>query len=193
MTTPVEAVLARARTRRRRRLSTTAAAAGAVVVAATLAVVGVGSGSSPSSGHGARTELVAFTVVSGPNGSTALTLRKGAQYRLDPEALRQALAQHGIPAVVNIGKMCDTPDEPSGLDEAISSRRLADGSVYTTFDPAAVPAGAEISIGYFPAFTTFSLIEDGGPLHCTTNPRAPSGTGPGGHVQPVPAGQGTNP
>jgi hypothetical protein len=194
MHTPVEEILARARTRRRRHLSGTAGAGAAAAIALTVALLAVtGSGRSPSPDRPAPTQLVAFTVVTGPNGSTALTLRKGAQYRLDPDALRQALAQHDIPAVVNVGKMCDTNPEPNGLDQVISSHRLADGSVFTTFNPAAMPAGSSISIGYFPTFTGFALIEDGVSLHCTTNPGGSTRAGPGPHAQPVPTGQNTNP
>jgi len=194
MHTPVEQILARARARRRRRLSGMAGTAAAAGIALTVALLAVtGSGGSPSPDRRARTQLVAFTVVSGPNGSTAVTLRKGAQYRLDPDALRQALAQHGIRAVVNVGKMCDTNPEPNGLDQVISSRRLADGSVFTTFNPAAMPTGSEISIGYFPTFTGFALIEDGASLRCSTNPGVPAGAGSGYHAHPVPIGRNTNP
>jgi len=190
MHTPIEEIHARARTRRRRRLSGVAGAAAAAGTALAVALLAItGSGRSPSPDRPATPQLLAFTVTSGANGSTALTLRKGAQYRLDPEALRQALAQHGIPAVVNVGTMCDTNPEPSGLDQAISSRRLADGSVFTTFNPSAMPAGSEISIGYFPTFTTFALIEDGAALHCSTNPGATTGSGSGSHTQPIPAGK----
>jgi len=194
MDTPLEEILARADIKRRRRLRRMLGAGAAVGIALTVTLVEVsGSGRSPSSGGPATPRLAAFTVESGPNGSSTLTLRKGTQYRLDPDALGQALAQHGISAVVNVGKMCDTSPEPSGLDQVISSRRLADGSVFTTFNPAAMPAGSEISIGYFPTFTGFALIEAGASLHCTTNPGGPTGTGPGPHAQPVPAGKNTNP
>jgi hypothetical protein len=176
MHTPVEEILTRARARRRHHLFGLAGAGAAAAIALSVALLAVtGSGGSPSPTRPAAPQLVAFTVVSGPNGLTALTLRKGAQYRLDPEALRQALAQHGIRAVVNVGSMCDTNPEPNGLDQVISSRRLADGSVFTTFDPAAMPAGSEISIGYFPTFTGFALIERGASQHCTTDPGRPAG------------------
>jgi hypothetical protein len=194
MSVPVEEILARARVQRRRRLSgmgAAAAAAGTALAVALLAATG--SGGSPAPDRSATPRLMAFTVTTGPNGSTALTLRKGAAYRLDPDALRRALAEHGIPAVVNVGRMCDTDPEPIGLDQVISSHRLADGSVFTTFTPAAMPAGSEISIGYFPSFTTFALVEHGAALHCSAEPGAAAGTGSGPHVQPVPAGQGTNP
>jgi hypothetical protein len=42
-------------------------------------------------------------VTNGPGDSTTLILRKGPQYRLDPSALRKALARHGIPALVTVG------------------------------------------------------------------------------------------
>lgn len=194
MNTPVDEILARARARRHRRLSRIVGAGTAAAVALTVALLAVNSSGGPLSHRSpAAPQLVAFTVVTGPNGSTTLTLRKGAQYRLDPDALRRALAQHGIPAVVDVGRMCDTSPEPNGLDQVISSRRLADGSVFTTFNPAAMPAGSEISIGYFSTFTSFALIENSAALHCTTNPGISSGEGAGPHAQPIPTGQNTNP
>jgi hypothetical protein len=195
MHTPVEEIMARARVRRCRRQSGFAAAGAAAAVALTVALVAImGSGGSPSPARPGTPQLVAFTVQTGPNGSSTLTLRKGAKFRLDPDALRQALAQHGIAAVVNVGQMCNTHPEPDGLDQVISSHRLADGSVFTTINPAAMPAGSQISIGYFPTFTGFALIEAGAPLHCSANPGSqPTGSGAGPHTQLVPGGQNTNP
>ena len=90
--------------------------------------------------------------------------------------------------------MCDTDPEPSsGLDQVISTDRQADGSVVTTFDPAALPAGTEISIGYFSSYTAFALIVTGAPLHCNAGPRSSlSGTTPG-HVSKPVTGENTNP
>jgi hypothetical protein len=165
MQTPVEEIMARGRARRRHRLSALAAAGVTASVAVGLGLWGVGGSGNPSGGGGS-VQLAAFSVTSGPNGSSTLTLRKGAQYRLDPDALRDALAQHGIPAVVTVGEVCDTDPEPTGLDQVISSRRLADGSVFTTFTPSAMPAGSKLSIGYFPTHTIFALIEGDAPLVC---------------------------
>ena len=197
MDTPVEAIMGRAHARRRHQLSAVAAVGAASGVALTVGLfVADQSGRvAPSVGRGGP-QLAAFSVTSGPDGASTLTLRKGAQYRLDPDALRQALAQHGIPAVVSVGKMCDSNPEAEGLDQVISSRRLADGSVFTTFSPGALPSGAEISIGYFPTRTEFALIEDGAPLTCTSepNPGSPSGgSAAGHHSQPVPAGKDASP
>jgi hypothetical protein len=192
MHTPVETILARGHSRRNRRrmigLTTTGVAAAAALA---LGLSGIASlGHTPAGPNTAQ--LTAFTVTNAPDGQSILTLRKGAQYRLDPIALRHALAAHGIPAVVNVGTMCDTDPEPSsGLDQVISTNRQADGSVVTTFDPAALPSGTEISIGYFSTYTTFGLIETGAPLHC--GPRSSSnGTTPGQVSKPV-TGESTNP
>jgi hypothetical protein len=165
MLTPVEEIMVRGRARRRHRLSALAAAGVTASAAVGLGLWGVG-GSGHPSGGGGSVQLAAFSVTSGPNGSSTLTLRKGAQYRLDPDALRDALAQHGIPAVVTLGKVCDTNPEPTGLDQVVSSRRLADGSVVTTFTPSAMPAGSKLSIGYFPTHTTIALIDGVAPLLC---------------------------
>ena len=176
MDMPVDAIVARGRSRRRRRLSGLAGAGAAAGVALTLGLTGIlssGNTSPPAASPGAQ--LAAFTVVSGPDGTSTLTLRKGKQYRLDPGALRQALAQHGIPALVTVGSMCDSTPEPEGLDQVLSTRRLADGTVVTTFNPAAMPAGSKLSIGYFQTYTVFSLIEDGAPLTCSSNPGSSDG------------------
>jgi hypothetical protein len=97
-------------------------------------------------------------------------MRKGQQYRLDPGALRQALAQHGISALVVIGKTCDSSPEPPGLDRAVTSQRHPDGSVTLTIDPWEMPRGSELSIGYYPGKTVFALIQQGAPLHCASTP-----------------------
>jgi hypothetical protein len=130
-------------------------------------------GSPPAPPGPATAQLTAFTVASTPSGMTALTLRKGEQYRLDPAALRQALAAHGIPAVVTVGEICDTSPGPDGLDQVLSARKDADGAVYLTINPAALPAGAELSIGYYPTGTSFALIVAGAPLRCSSG--APGG------------------
>ena len=167
MHTPVETIMAKAAARRRHRLTALAVGGATAVVALTVGLLaGIGSGEAPSPARPSTARLAAFTVGTSPNGESTLILRKGAQYRLDPAALGEALTRRGIPALVNVGLMCDSAPEPAGLDQVISSRRLADRSVYTTFNGAAMPAGSKVSIGYFPTHTEFALIEDGAPLHC---------------------------
>lgn len=164
MDTPVETIVAQGGARRHH-LRIAAGIAGALVLAA--GVLGIEHARTPSTPNPDRAQLAAFTVAAAPDGTTALTLRKGSQYRLDPDALRQALAAHNIPAVVTVGETCNTEGQPTGLDQAVTAQRQADGSVYLTIDPAALPAGAELSIGYYPTYTTFSLADRNAPLHCT--------------------------
>ena len=67
-------------------------------------------------------ELAAFTLRSAPAGGSTLTLHKNSATRLDPDALRRALAERGIAAKVTVGSWCDTATEPNGLHEAITCR-----------------------------------------------------------------------
>jgi hypothetical protein len=107
MKTPLEEVYARGRHHQRtRRLRRAIAAGAATAVAAGVAAIAVAPASHPAKPVPAQ--LAAFSISAGANGTNALTLRKGQQYRLDPAALRQALAQHGIPALVTVGKACDS-------------------------------------------------------------------------------------
>jgi hypothetical protein len=172
MHTPVESIVAGGRSRRRRRV------AGRVAVGAALAVglaVGVpavghyGAGSPSADGNGVR--LAAFSVVSNPNGTATVTLAKGPG--LDPDALRAALAQADVPAVVRVGEFCHSGSQPPGLDQVLSSQRTADGTVMLIIDPAATPPGAELSIGFKPDSTPgtkdrirFTLVTAGADLSC---------------------------
>jgi hypothetical protein len=169
MKTPLEEIYARGRRHRKTRRLTGAVAAGAAAaVAAGLTAVAVAPASHPA--NPVKAQLTAFSISADPNGTSALTLRKGEQYRLDPVALRQALAEHGIPALVTVGKACDSSPEPPGLDQAVTAQRHPDGSVTVTINPRAMPPASELSIGYFTSKTVFALIQEGAPIHCTTSP-----------------------
>jgi len=103
MEVPAEEVFAKSRACRRRRLSgLTAAACATVGAAAAITLTSGGpaapaiSGSLPQPSPG-PVKLAAFSVTSDPGGSTKLILRKGAEYGLDPAALRQAVARHTGP------------------------------------------------------------------------------------------------
>ena len=175
--TPVEQVWARSRARRRRRLAgltaATAATAGAAAVI-TLTAGGpapAGSGHSPSASPGS-VRLAAFTVTSGPGDSTTLILPKGALP--DPGALRQALAQHGIPALVTVGSFCrSTPLAPVPFGQVVQPSTLADGSDAIVINGQAMPSGTELSIGSFPGTVRMVLIEEGAPLSCFSTPGQP--------------------
>jgi hypothetical protein len=199
MGTPVEQVWARSRARRRRRLTgltaATAATAGAAAVIA-LAAGGTAlaparSGHSPSASPGSASpesaspgsvRLAAFTVTNGPGDSTTLVLRKDTP--LDPSALRQALAQHGIPALVTVGSFCRTnPLAPVPFGQVVQPTTLADGSDAIVINGQAMPPGTELSIGSFPQTVRMVLIEQGAPLSCFSTPGQPGQ--PAIHILPT--------
>ena len=191
MDTPVENVLARSRVRRRRRLSVltavTAATAGAAAVM-TLTLGGPaparsGNPPPPPPGPG-PVKLAAFSVTSGPGHSTTLTLHKGRQYRrLDPGALRQALARHGIPALVTVGTFCRaTSGPPADLGQVLHPSSPADGSAMV-INGHAMPPGTRLSIGYLPGHTRMApgqfairmaLVKDGAHLSCASTTHQPA-------------------
>ena len=194
MDTPVEEVFARSRARRRRRRSglaaagATACAAAGAAAAVTLALSGPGAApggptaarsGNPSPSHRAAT-LTAFSVTNGPGDSTTLILYKGPKYpRLDPAALRAALARHGIPALVTVGTFCRSAGgAPDGLGKVVHPSNQADGSAMV-ISGQAMPPGSRLSIGYFQGHVRMALIADGARLACGT------GSGqPAAHVTP---------
>jgi hypothetical protein len=188
MSTSADQIVARARTRRHRQQLTAASAAAVAAATGTalgLSLTGTTAPPAPPARPGHQpTELTAFTLQSGPHGTSVLTMRKGD--RLDPAALRGDLARHGIPALVTVGKMCNAAGAPGdlNLNRVVTSRRTATGGVQLTINPAAIPAGTRLSIGYFPGGTGFALISDASHLTCTTG--RPDGTQPATRVGGAP-------
>jgi hypothetical protein len=180
MDVPVERVLTAGRVRRRRRLSGLTAAAAAVAGAATAMTLTLGGPAPARSGNPpppspSTVALAAFSVTSGPGGSTTLILYKGPKYpALDPAALREALAQHGIPALVTVGTFCRSTPAAAGLGQVVHPSNLAGGSDGMAIDGQAMPAGARLSIGYFSGAVRMALIEDGAPLSCGTTSQQPA-------------------
>jgi len=182
MDLPVEEVFTRSRIRRRHRRSgltaATAAAAAGVATAMTLTLGGPAparSGSPPPPSPG-TVRLAAFSVTSGPGDSTTLILHKGPQYpRLDPSALRQALARHGIPALVTVGTFCrPAHDASAGAGKVVHASNQADGSDAIVINGQAIPPGTRLSIGLFPGYTRMLLVEDGTPLSCSSTSHQPA-------------------
>ena len=188
MDMPVEDVFTRSRVRQRRRRSglTVACAATAGAAAAMTLTLGgpapttlggpgaARSASLPSPRPPGPVKLAAFSVTSGPGDTTTLILYKGPKYpRLDPTAVREALARHGIPALITVGTFCrSTPGAP-GFGQVVHPLNLADGSAMV-ISGQAMPSGTRLSIGYFQGHVRMTLIEDGAPLSCSSTFQQPA-------------------
>lgn len=163
-------------------------AAAGITAAAIAVAAGVGVDYAVSNGHSAASggsagrpvhiHVAAFSVDSNAGGTVTVTLTRG--HVLDPGALRHALAEAGVPALVTAGSVCYVPGPSGALARAVSPpRHLADGSTTVTITPSAIPAGSKLSIGYFqvPAGGGIyvSLVPDNAPLTCTSTPPARPG------------------
>jgi hypothetical protein len=175
----LEAVVAQGRARRNRRRSL-AAVGVAVVVALAIAVPTLSSSAqapaslSPGRPHATavHVHLAAFSVDTNPGGTVTVTLTMAQT--VDPDAMRQALAQAGVPAVITVGTFCRTADEPHGLHQVFrhpgpdqASAPPAASAETIVITPSALPKDAEVSIGYFPNHVGFTLVTTGEALTCT--------------------------
>ena len=182
----LEAITARGRARRRRRLGGLSIAGAGACAALVVGLAGGGgsAGAAPPH-HAAPVHLAAFSVITGPDGATTLT-RNGSQV-INPNAVRQALAEHGIPALVTAGKFCRTAAQPApGVGKVVSLRspaiRAKGGPIPPTpgagpgivIYGSAIPRGVKLSIGYRQdpqhREISFTLIQAGAPLTCTSIP-----------------------
>ncbi len=112
--------------------------------------------------------------------------RRCRSISLDPATLQSDLAKYGISAKVTSGSFCSSDPAPAGFSQVVSlPPREApvppqSGAQPTiTFDPAAVPAGTELSVGFFQLTSgeqqaSFALI-DAGSYSCTSTPPGPAG------------------
>jgi len=145
--------MARGRARRRRRLSAVASVsvAAAAGTALALGLTGVlGPARTPGT-----IRTVSFTLVSNSDGTATLTINP--KELLDPAALQNDLAHYGIPAKVTSGSFCSSDPAPAGFSQVVPGQPAGSGTgtpqpvvqPTITIDPSAMPAGAELSIGYF--------------------------------------------
>ena len=185
----LEAIVARGRARQRRRLAGASLAGAAAAVAVAVGVTGAVSPSGAAPPGRTPAHLAAFTLTSNANGTTTLSIH--ADQLLDPGALRQALAAHGIPALVTNGSFCSSSPEPAGWSQVVVGPRLPDSGparvphpgpnpVALVINGPAMPAGTELSIGYFDGHlqqAALTLI-DKNAYTCTSTP--PTGPAPGG-------------
>jgi hypothetical protein len=121
--------------------------------------------------------LTAFSVDSNPGGTVTVTLTR--DQIMDPSAVRQALAQAGVPAIVNVGFLCYVP-YPVNAGHFISARQPGpDGNTVMVITPSKMPAGTTLSIGYYQnqmqAGVQFTLVPDGVRLTCNNHPPVPAG------------------
>jgi hypothetical protein len=122
-----------------------------------------------SAGRNAGTiQTAAFILTSNANGTDTLTLTMSQM--LDAATLQQALAQHGIPALVKTGAYCtSTPAPPDPVSAGVLSTDLPTAPhkmvpapsgpapsqlqqmaarTVTVINPAALPSGTELFFGY---------------------------------------------
>jgi hypothetical protein len=119
----------------------TAAAVAAAVV------LGLGStgtfGSAPARSTG-TIRTTGFTLVEHADGTATLTINPDVL--LDPGTLQSDLHHDGIPAIVTDGSFCSSDPVPAGFNQAVTGQKPSDT---ITINPAAMPAGTELSFGYF--------------------------------------------
>jgi hypothetical protein len=189
----LEAITARGRARRRRRLGGVAGLSVAGAAAGTALALGLTGVLGPAPAHGTGTiRTAAFTIVSNPNGTTTLTINPGEL--LDPATLQSDLAHNGIPAKVTVGSFCSSDPAPAGFSQVVSFQPTGEFTVQEpsaeqptiTIDPAAMPAGTELSFGDFRLTTgeqqaSFALI-DASSYACTSTPPGPAGPPDGAQV-----------
>ncbi len=182
------AITARGRARRRHRLAGVAGLSVVSAAAGTALVLGLTGVLAPAQTPG-MIRTAAFTLASNANGTATLTINP--KELLDPVALQSDLAQYGIPAKVTSGSFCSSDPTPAGFSQVVSSYP-AGASTATpqngvqptiTIDPAAMPAGTELSIGNFQLSSgeysgqrqaDFVLI-DTGSYTCSSTPPDPNG------------------
>lgn len=110
----------------------------------------------------------AWSVNTTPGGLIDVTVRELTH----PAALRQALAQAGLPAHVTFGTICEASSGAGGLPQLnqVLGHSIDDKSVIMTINPATMPAGTELLIGLAhpgPGFiAVFSLLKDDVPISC---------------------------
>jgi hypothetical protein len=162
----------------RRRRSRTRQAVGGLSAAGVIGAgvaLGLGlTGSAPAHTTG-TIQTAAFTLVSNANGTATLTINNNVLF--EPGTLQSDLAQDGIAAKVTTGSFCSSDPAPAGVGQVISVPKTQPGQAPTVvIDPAAIPAGTELSFGNFRLASggrTFLTLIDKGSYTCaSTTPAA---------------------
>lgn len=126
-------------------------AAGITAAAAAAALVlGLGLSGAIGSTAAHRTGTIrtaAFTLANNANGTVTLTIKPKVLF--DPGTLQKDLAKDGIPAKVTVGSFCSSNPTPAGFSQAVSIPVQPGQGTTVTINPAAIPAGTELSFGTF--------------------------------------------
>jgi hypothetical protein len=75
-----------------------------------------------------------------------------AMVLLEPATLQADLARDGIPAMVTVGSFCASKPTPAGYSQVVTNKmpqNSSQGAGAITINPAAMPAGTELSFGNF--------------------------------------------
>ena len=151
----LEAITARGRARQSRRRSGAARVSVLGAIAATALALTLIGAHAPAPTLGTF-RTASFTLHKNANGTTTLAINP--KELLDPAALQRDLAKDEIPALVRVGSFCTSDPAPAGFSEVVSPRPSS--GVHTTqvtpvarptitFNGSAIPAGTELSFGYF--------------------------------------------
>lgn len=187
----LETITARGRARRRHRVSAIAGLSVAGAAAGTALALGLTGVLGPAGTPG-TIRTASFTLASNSNGTATLTINP--KELLDPTALQSDLAQYGIPAKVTSGSFCSSDPHPAGFSQVVSMQPAGPGTSTPqsgvqptiTIDPSAMPAGAELSVGYFQLGSGEQradvVLIDSNSYACTSTPPDPNGP-PGGYGQ----------
>jgi hypothetical protein len=183
MNVPTEQIVSRSRAIRshghhRLAAGVTAVAAGGAVVLG----LGLSGALGPAAARGTGTiRTAAFTLTHNANGTDTLTINP--EVLLEPSTLQNDLAQYGIPAKVTIGSFCSSDPTPAGFSQVVTFYPTPAGRVSQaqnptiTIDPAAMPAGTELSFGNFqlnPGQETAFTLVDTNSYTCTSTAPGPS-------------------
>jgi hypothetical protein len=121
---------------------------------------------------------MAFTLVKHANGTATLTINRNVL--LEPGTLQRDLARDGIRAMVTVGRFCSSDPAPAGWAKVMSfpGSPADPGPVRSVvINPAAMPAGTELSFGNFQTAntsqTSVALINTRSYTCTSTAPTAP--------------------
>jgi hypothetical protein len=145
--TSVDQIISRGRTvRARRRISGAVTGLAVVAAAGTALALGLTGvlGAAPARST-AMIRTTAFTLVKHANGTATLTINPNVL--LNPATLQSDLQRDGIPTMVTTGRLCSSHPSPAGFTQVVTGQRSSPDTM--TINPAAMPAGTELSFGYF--------------------------------------------